>query len=268
MIRMTVWLLFASVALAQDTPPAFEVASIKISDRGEMVDILGASFDAWMRGGPGSNDPGRISFTNASLRSMIMSAYEVKRYQISGPLWLATAYFNVLATVPPGASKEQVKLMLQNLLAERFKLALHREKRELPVYNLVVAKNGPKMKVSQSDPEAGGGSFGPWNGHARWITPYQAMRGLAEFLSPRLNRPVMDATGLTGKYDFTLYWDSENMDARLRQPTERNSGPEAMEPAPNIFSALQQQLGLRLEQSKSMMDILVIDRAEKIPTEN
>jgi uncharacterized protein (TIGR03435 family) len=80
---------------------------------------------------------------------------------------LATAYFNVLATVPPVASNEQVKLMLQNL-AERFKLALHREKRE-PVYNLVVAKGGPKMKPSQSDLGAGGGSFGPWNCHARYV---------------------------------------------------------------------------------------------------
>ena len=255
----------ACAALAQtaDAPPVFEVASIKPSVRDQMTDILGAVVPAWMRGGPGTRDPGQISFTNASLKTLIANAYGVKPYQISGPTWLDVVGFNIIAKVPPGTSKEQLKLMLQNLLAERFKLTLHHEKKELPVYALVVAKNGPKMKVSEG-PDASG-SWGQWNDSARWVSPNETMPHLADFLSPGLDRPVIDATGLAAKYDVTLYWAPENM---RWQPTERNTGVEAVDPAPTIFAAVQQQLGLKLEPRLSPMDILVIDHAEKTPTEN
>jgi uncharacterized protein (TIGR03435 family) len=136
--------------------------------------------------------------------------------------------------------------MLPNLLAERFKLTLHREKREPPVYALMVAKNGPKMKVSQADPDAGG-TWGAWNDNARWVAPNETMPDFADFfLSPRLDRPVIDMAGLTAKYDVTL----------------------AAEPAPTVFAAVQEQLGLKLERGTGPMDMLAIDHAEKTPTEN
>ena len=198
-----------------------------------------------------------------------MSAYGVKRYQISGPDWLAAACSNIIAKVPPGTSKEQVKPMLQNLLAERFALALHREKRALPVYTLVVAKNGPKMKVAQETDS--GGTWGAWNGNARWVTHYETMQSLADFLSPRLDRPVLDRTGLTERYEFTLAWVAENIDMRVRTAPVANTGGDgelAAEPVPTIFGAVQQQLGLKLERGTSPTVVLAIDHAEKTPTEN
>ena len=121
------------------------------------------------------------------------------------------------------------------------------------------------MKVSQGDPDAGG-TWGSWNGNARWVTHYSTMKDVVDFLSPRLDRPVIDKTGLTAKYDVTIYWAAENM--LVRTATARNTGAEAAEPAPTIFAAVQEQLGLKLERSTSPMDILVIDHVEKTPTEN
>jgi uncharacterized protein (TIGR03435 family) len=260
------WIACAAFAQGAGAPLAFEVASVKVAAGGEPRDILGAVIPLGMRGGPGSSDPGQISFTSASLKTIIVSAYGVKRYQVSGPDWLEAGGYNIIAKLPPDTSREQVRLMLQNLLAERFKLTLHREKRELPVYTLVVAKNGPKIKASQADPEAGG-SWGAWNGNARWVAPNETMLDFADFfLSPRLDRPVLDMTGLTGKYDVTLYWAAENM--MVRTATARNTGTEAAEPAPTIFAAVQEELGLKLERSTSPMDGLVIDHVEKTPAEN
>jgi uncharacterized protein (TIGR03435 family) len=256
----------ASFAQTADAPPAFEVASVKVAARGEPRDVLNAVIPLGMRGGPGSSDPGQISFTSASLKTIVASAYGVKRYQVSGPDWLEAGGYNIVAKLPPNTTKEQLRLMLQNLLAERFALTLHHEKRELPVYTLVVAKNGPNMKVSEGDPEAGG-TWGAWNGSARWVTPHTTMNDVADFLSPRLDRPVIDRTGLTAKYDLTLYWSAENLDIGLRTATARNTGTEAAEPAPTIFGAVQ-QLGLKLERSTNPTDILVIDHAEKTPSEN
>jgi uncharacterized protein (TIGR03435 family) len=253
-------------AQSADAPPAFEAASVKVAARGEPRDILNAVIPLGMRGGPGSSDPGQISFTNASLKTIVVDAYGVKRYQVSGPDWIEAGGYNIIAKLPPNTSREQVRLMLQNLLAERFKLTLHREKRELPVYALGVAKNGPKMKVSQADPDDGG-TWGAWNGNARWEAPNETMPDLADFfLSPRLDRPAIDMTGLTAKYDVTLYWAAENMMARTA--TARNTGAEAAEPAPTILAAVQEQLGLKLERSTSPMDMLAIDHVEKTPTEN
>jgi uncharacterized protein (TIGR03435 family) len=257
--------VFVAFAQTADAPPAFEVASVKVAATGEPRDILSTVIPLFMRGGPGSNDPGQISFTSASLKTIIASAYGVKRYQVSGPDWLEAGGYNIVAKLPANTSKQQVRLMLQNFLAERFALTLHHENRELPVYKLVLAKNGPKMKVSQGDPDAGG-TWGSWNGNARWVAPHSTVKDVADFLSPRLDRPVIDMTGLTAKYDVSLYWASENM--MVRTATARNTGAEAAEPAPTIFAAVQEQLGLRLERSTSPMDILVIDHAEKTPTEN
>jgi uncharacterized protein (TIGR03435 family) len=195
-----------------------------------------------------------------------MSAYSVKQHQISGPQWMNTTGFNIVAKLPPGVTKEQIKVMLQNLLAERFKLVAHRETTDLPVFALIVGKSGPKLAAAK-DPEAGGGSFGPWKGNPREVATNKTMRSFADFLSPFLERPVVDMTGLNGTYDFTLYWAAEYP---MVKPAPRASGVEAEipEPAPTIFEAVQDQLGLRLEPRKASIEILVVDHVEKIPTEN
>src|SRR6185312_4345924 len=134
-----------------DKSLTFEVASVKpaappsANGRG-MIMFRAPS------GGPGTKDPGRINYPFISLKNLLMNAYDVKNYQITGPGWLDTERFDINATMPPETTKEQFRVMLQNLLAERFKVAIHRESKELPAYVLTVGKGGPKMK--ESDPVA------------------------------------------------------------------------------------------------------------------
>jgi uncharacterized protein (TIGR03435 family) len=134
----------------------------------------------------------------------------------------------------------------------------------------VVAKGGLKMKASRSDPEDGG-TWGARDGHARWVSPHTTLKDVADFLSPRLDRPVIDKTGLAEKYDISLTWEAGNLDAR--QHTARDGtmpsegGLAASEAVPTIFGAVQ-QLGLKLERSTAPTDVLVIDHMEKTPSEN
>jgi uncharacterized protein (TIGR03435 family) len=258
--------LTAAVAQSPDQRLEFEAATIKPATQADLQGVYGNLFPMIMRGGPGTSSPGQISFKNASFRSILMSAYSLKQHQISGPQWIQTTGFNIEAKLLSGATKAQIKVMLQNLLAERFKLEVHRETREIPVFALVAGKNGPKLAAAK-DPEDGGGSFGPWKGNARWTATNQTLRGVAEFLSPLMERPVMDMTGLSGIYDFTLYWAAEYPMVRSG-PRALGAEAEAPDPAPTIFEAVQDQLGLKLDPRKAPVEILVIDRVEKTPTEN
>src|ERR1039458_6380226 len=123
---------------------SFEVASVKPSPPPGPNRTMGRS----VRGGPGSTDPGAITFTNIDLFSLVTLAYGINAYQLAGPDWLPAARFDITAKLPPATNREQYRLMLQNLLAERFKLAVHRDKKEGQAFDLVVAKNGPKLKES------------------------------------------------------------------------------------------------------------------------
>ena len=228
------------------------------------------------QGGPGSGDPGRVTYTFSTIRDLMVDAYSVKRYQISGgPNWLDSERFDIVAKVPEGATKEQVKVMLQNLLAERFKLTLHRETKELPMYALVVGAKGPKLKdstvtdtppASDSQPKEGGRGeagaqaaapppplppglrgmkIGPDGcpeippmaagraGNFMMMTPNgecmisngETMDGLAAQLSNGFDRPVIDQTGLKGKYDLRLRYDPSSM------PGGRGGPKDALEPS-------------------------------------
>ena len=143
--------LTACAAFAQSTgnPPSFEVASVKPA-----APMTDGRIRVMTRGGPGTPDPGQITYSNVSIKNVMTTAYNVKGYQISGPDWLDSLRFDITAKVPPGTTKEQFQLMLQNLLAERFKLTLHHQSKDLPIYALVVAKGGPKLKESVDDPNA------------------------------------------------------------------------------------------------------------------
>src|SRR5580658_2019605 len=136
-------------AQSTDARPTFDAASVKPA---APPDGRGGR-RVGMTGGPGTDTPGRINFENIGLGAVIGKAYDVKYYQIAGPGWFESERFNIIATVPPGATQEQFRLMLQNLLADRFKLALHKETREMQIYSLGVAKNGPKLKQATPNPQ-------------------------------------------------------------------------------------------------------------------
>lgn len=254
---------------------SFEVASIKPSEGdGHMVRIQTS---------PG----GRYTASGVNLRMLIQQAYDVKDFQISGgPAWISSTPFDIVAKAEnPDVNREQVKLMLQSLLAERFHLKFHRETRELPVYALVVGKNGHKLHLSEiqpntdgtpakspgaGDPAApgGAGSAKPAGAMMRMgrgqldaqMTPIAA---LANMLAQQLGRPVIDKTDLKGSYDFKLEWTPDETAHRLIGGGGADAPPPADSSGPSVFTAVQEQLGLRLESQKGPVEILVIDSVEK-----
>ena len=254
------------------SPNRFEVASIKPTNS------ISGRFT--IKGGPGTSDPGRISYTNIMLRRILLSAYEVKNYQLSGPDWLETLRFDITAKIPEGTTKDQFQLMLRDLLETRFKMTIHRETKELPVYALVAAKNGPKIKATAPDDASGTASelaisqpgegkdgfpalslrapalvIETKNGRARVTAKEIPMTKFADLLSGQFGRPVVDMTALNGDCSFVVYFTPEG-----------SNSSDASEPS--IFGALQERLGLRLEARKGPVELIVIDHAEKVPTEN
>jgi uncharacterized protein (TIGR03435 family) len=265
------------------------------------------------RGGPGTKDPGLFSCNNCNLSMLITQAYNIKSYQLSLPGSLDTDRFDISAKVPDGATKEQFRLMLQNLLAERFKLALHREPKEMQVYDLVVLKSGLKIKEAVEEPAkdadadapppsplAGRGGRGPnldkdgypvipkgcngcimvvGGGKARMHMEKETMQGFADMLSDQQSRPVTDATGLKGKYDFDVTFDMDRMGMGRGGPPPPPGGGAAGSGGDSPLSAdsdmgvplagaIQSQLGLKLESKKGQVEMIVVDHAEKVPTEN
>jgi uncharacterized protein (TIGR03435 family) len=230
-------MLAASAVLAFAQSPAFEVASVKPTQHGRDA-------NGWASSDVDVPTPGSLVATNASLQELIQFAYGVKEYQIAGPFWLNddSVCFDIAAK-SPGASKQQMRQMLQTLLADRFQLALHRETRQLPIYNLVVAKSGLKLS-----PTSGDGRGGTFSRGGEVTGTNVTMAGIAYRLSRELNRPVLDQTGVPGAFDFKFQY---------------SNGGEG----PSIFSAIQ-ELGLKLESTKGPMEVLVIDHIERSPTAN
>lgn len=262
--RLAAGLSLALACLASAQQLAFEAASIRPAQQADLQGRWGEFYPAPMLGGPRTSSPGTITFRNASLLTVICAAYGMKRHQISGPAWLQTAGFTITAKVPAGTAREDIQPMLRHLLEQRFHLTLHREMRDIPIYELVVAKGGPKLSPAR-DPDSGGGSFQTVQGNPHWQETNQTAPGIAEFLSRVLDRPVIDETGLIGHYDFDLYWAAEYPMVRIGPATGSSEPPD---PAPTIFQALPDQLGLRLRAAKQQVAVLVIDTVNKSPTEN
>jgi uncharacterized protein (TIGR03435 family) len=229
----------AQSAAAPAAPQAFEVASVKPSPPRSVQKGM-------------SGSPSEIRWRGFSLKDYIFLAYGVKDYSFSGPSWLEAAAFDIDAKLPAGSQSSLFPAMLQTLLAERFKLAVHRESRAVNGFVLVVDKKG--LKIQPFEP-----------GTASRVTTYPthlvaksaSMTQFADMLSSHLGSPVKDRTGLPGVYNFTLEWLPD--DAPLT-----TGGPVAN----TVFGALEEQLGLRLETGKVPIDILVVDHIERTPTEN
>jgi uncharacterized protein (TIGR03435 family) len=279
-------------AQTQDASLTFEVASVKPHVPKPGKENSGSS----QRGGPGTDDPGQITVDNRTLRTLIIEAYGLKGYQLVHPAWLGTERYDIVAKVAPGATKQQSRIMMRNLLVERFQLKFHREMKDLPVYELSVGKGGPKMKPSETQPlkpgetppndnpielkklKPGGEGFLEipagtkgmvttfMPGRAQLTARKQTVKQLIAMIEDREDRPIIDVTGLTGDYDFTLLWSPEANDPALNG-IDRNPAVQAGD-APPLDYALEQQLGLKLTPKKAPTNMMIVDSAGKASIEN
>jgi len=258
------WLLAMAMALsrhplhAQDAPlhePEFDVATVRPSN----PNMPGRQFMA----------KGHQFLTiNTTLNDLITFAYGLNVRQVMGaPAWAASEKYDLDGKVAGESQPNdaQWKIMIQKLLVDRFRLTFHREPRELSVYELTIAKNGPKLTPSQADPASlpgmGFRGFGNMPVSNATMADFAAMmQGMV------LDRPMIDHTGLQGRYDFILMWTPDDSQfIGMRPPGMTPSGnPNA---PPSLFTAIQEQLGLKLESVKAPVDVMIIDHVEK-PSEN
>jgi uncharacterized protein (TIGR03435 family) len=212
--------------------PEFDAASIKPNKSGERAGGVRAT-------------PGRIVGSNATARMLLQEAFDVKSYQISGgPGWVESDRFDVEAKAGFDATEDQLRPMLQRLLAERFKLVAHRETKEMPVSAIVVVKNGFKLhELKPGEPLPAPPP--PKEGTIGMVVRTGTISDLAAILSGAIGRPVLDKSGLQGRYFFNVTWGSDE----------------------DMVTALQEQLGLKLESQRAPVELLVIDHLEK-PAEN
>lgn len=296
-------LCFLSAAAFTEQKPSFEVASIKPAAPSEPGRIrIGMQADG-----------GMLRYTNVTLMDVIRNAYRVKEFQIEGPDWLSSERFDITAKLPDGAEKDKVPEMLQSLLEERFKIAIHTDTKEHAIYALVAGKNGPKLTASQSAPSderASAGAPGPnappppaagvmaKNGGPgapgpnrqgtmmmmmgpngmHWKTVGVTLAALADGLSRFCDRPIVDNTGIEGRFDFEMDFMPEaggmrRMGGMGAPPPAHAAGDGAPaadssgEPAQTIYEAVQ-KYGLKLEPRKAPMPVIIIDHIERMPTEN
>jgi uncharacterized protein (TIGR03435 family) len=293
--------LLACVAAFGQT---FEVASVRPTPPPEPNARV---FYGPPRGGPGTADPGQISWTNATLLNIVMTAYDVPNYQVIAPQWLSAERYDILAKVPPGVTRQQVNVMWQNLLQERFGMVVHHESKEFSVQALTVAKGGLKLKETTLPADAepftlDGGKQGgtkvdknglpelngsgavvmismnpanPGVGAAKMVAKGLSLPEIAAKLTGVIRGPVVDKTGLAGKYDFLLEFTPDLTGVPLPPPPPGAPGPApstgapaASDPVGSIPSAIEKQLGLKLSGSREKLDVIVVDNANKIPTEN
>jgi uncharacterized protein (TIGR03435 family) len=239
--------------MAADAKPSFEVATIKPSKPEERFSLL-------------INRSGILNTTDSSLSDLIKFAYDLHPKQISGgPGWVETEKYDITAKADTEGipSVTQLKLMLQKLLTDRFQLTFHRDKKELSVYAITVSKTGSKMTKNTSNPNGLPGFGGGGRGGLR--VQNATMSELASMFQARLlDRPVVDQTGLgSARWDFILTWTP---DPSQVPPGGPPPGPPAATDAdapPDLFLAIQQQLGLKLETTKAPVDVLVVDKVEK-----
>ncbi len=284
--------LAAAAAFGQSPRPEFEVASIRATDQSNPAQVsVGVHIDG-----------AQVSISYFALQDYIRVAYRLKQYQVIGPDWIASERFDIAAKIPATANRDQVPEMLHTLLEDRFKLKSHREDKEFPVYALIPAKGGVKLKESPPDTDTDAGGAEPAHapnvnvtasGSARGVTvnlgrgSYFAfadnklegkkltMTAFCDTLARFMDRPVVDMTGLTGNYDITLNITQEDYTAMLIR-SALSAGivlpPQAlraleMSSGDSLTSALQ-LVGLKLDARKAPLPVLIVDHVEKTPTAN
>ncbi len=232
--------------MARTADPAFEVAVIKPADPNDHNQ--GFRLDGH-----------RVSIESTTMTSLICFAYSIQKSQIvNAPSWFEEQPWNIdgIPDTDGAPNWPQYRRMLQKLLSDRFGLRMHNDKRELSVYTLTVAKGGPKLEKSQSDPDALSDQSGHGVGQGQYMKfTNDSTTDFARFLQLMVDRPVLDETKLTGRYDFTLLWTPDEL---------RAAEPGA---APGLFTALQQELGLELKATHAPTDVFVVDAVTQ-PTQN
>ncbi len=283
--------LVASAQTPSATGPAFEVASIRPKSFEQVKQIV-AQFAATGSFSDIEIDPERVHIAAMDLEKLIRTAYGIKDYQLEGPAWLVDpdtpTMFEIEATLPAGATRDQVPLMLQNLLKERFKLTIRKGSKEVDTFALLLGKNGPSFKPKelsdQPEPQQNAMTQGAQgevtvvrNGTKETSAPGRGSRvetstvgGLVDYLSPRLDKPVIDKTGLKGNFDITLQvlptgplpgapTDPKELLAYLRENPDVRNAP--------LIAAVE-RLGLKLERQKNPIETIIVEHAEKTPSEN
>jgi uncharacterized protein (TIGR03435 family) len=236
----------------------FDVTTVKMNPSGD---------DRWRLGPPGN---GSVSIVNLQLHRIIASSFRVQDSMVFGPGWLNDTRYDIVGKGPdPNASNPEVWEMMRSLLAERFKLKYHVESREFPIYALTVAKGGPKLKDGEdgrcaAEIKAGktcGDIIFPPFGAGIYNMPIGALiGGLARTLQ---DRPIVDKTGLTGKYDVTVTWMPDGMKPEDLEKIPKEQRPEDL----SLFQAIEKQAGLKLEATKGPVQVVVVDSIQK-PSEN
>ena len=235
--------LAAAPVFAQISAKAFDAASIKPNRSGD-------------NGSSWHTRTGSVDLRNQTLRSLVQIAYRLKDYQVTGgPLWADADRFDIIARAPGPADDPELIDMMKTLLADRFQLAFHKESKQFPGYDLMVTRKGFKLTAVE---DAGNHSTNSKGGHLK--ATRISMPRFAEWITRVVGQPVEDKTGVQGVFTFEMDWSPANS-----QPPRPDT--EFADAGPSIFTALQEQLGLRLEARKVSGEILVIDRAER-PSEN
>ncbi len=213
-----------------------------------------------------TTDPGSLIMRNVSLKSAIQWAYNVQAFQVSGPGWMGDERYDIVAKAPSNASDPELRKMLQTLLIGRFKMTVHRDTKEMQAYALVVGKNGPKM--TPGDPNgrmkiSEDGTKGMFT-DVSMDEIVERLNGAAAQLN--IGQPVIDQTGLKGRYNFSLNVSSFIQTVSTAIGPGQKPDPDALINA--VQDVLQSQLGLKSESRKAPVELIVVDRAEKTPSEN
>jgi uncharacterized protein (TIGR03435 family) len=243
------YLFFVHSCLAQSSAAgstlAFEVASVRPSQQARNGDEARVAIT-----------PGSLTIRGVSLRFCIEWAYDTPPFQVDAPAWLSDTGFDIFAKAAQPVSVDSLRSMLRTLLVQRFGVKVHSDRKEMQVYALMLMPRGPKFRKSTTDEP----SFFGNDGRAGMLAKQVTMSEFASKISEPLGRPVVDATGLQGRYDIRI-------DVTSYMTAPPKAGGE-LDMTSLLFTAFREQLGLKLVSRKSVVDILVVDHAEKAPAEN